>query len=58
MAIIIFGRQRSGTTLLTSFLNSHPELKIEGKILHPTRQVRGPGLKSLIMSQLRIGALI
>jgi len=41
MAIIIFGRQRSGTTLLTSFLNSHPELKIEGKILHPTRQVRG-----------------
>ena len=45
MAIIIFGRQRSGTTLLTSFLNSHPELKIEGEILHPTRQVRGAGAK-------------
>jgi len=43
MAIIIFGRQRSGTTLLTSFLNSHPELKIEGEILHPTRQAGGNG---------------
>jgi len=46
MAIIILGRQRTGTTLLSSFLNSHPDLNIEGEILHPTR-VKAGGLTVL-----------